>query len=1459
MATPKGKSKDSTWEDILNEMNDKTQMEDLRAHLTTHGLFPRDVDPATAPIKMEYLQKLARQWKLHHKRGFWKDHASQSSLVVALHHHHVLLTGAAKGKAARQKEESKEAPGTPKEAPSPLERERDREKDALPFAVSRLPVYHGDKFGTRGAYVDGTVYLSRFASRAMDAGDDAKRASVVSDPEAKSRLRQLAVPDSSGSDVESEEGPDGADSSETAKNCALALCNFSTSAGFHSKIIAVGAVTSLVDTWTTCEEGMKEDVAIALCKLASEESRAAMIEDGALPAILSLATSRPEVQQLCASTLALLSSLDEIVPVLVSDGALPALESLSSSSDPGTRLLTATVLRNMANQKSNRAVMIKEDAIKTLLSLTMDTLVDTRRNATVALSMLCRHKRSQPKILAENVSLHLVRLCKSEDAETQSCASQAICSLCYNKGTRMRLVREGVVSIVTKQAASSELALQQKAAMALLYLSTEEGPIRLEILENNAVQLLLGLSTTGDEKTRQGCAMALCNILCDPDTQHRILELDALSAFDALAKCNEDIQLKAVATLLFLVKDSATGAKVVEQNGLSSLLALTTAPSNVVKLQCVTAFQYLSVNPVNHKPMVQAGVVQKVIQFSSMHDEAFKRGCAHVITNLGCTMELHDQLKEFGVLPILLQLSTFDVASSYVAVGLCNFTANPAMRRVLIDAGAVPVLIGLAKTTSESTKQECCRAICNLSSLEGSEPSITNGGGAAGLIMVALFRTDTAETKRVCASALLNLMTQPQCREQLIKEDVVWVLIKLAASEESNDSTRTVCGRAICSLSYNQKGCVKLLEHKAIPAIDTLCRDGDERTKRYASITLCNLSAVKEYHEQMMAQRAVGCLVKLADTTDEETRLHSIGTLCNLSTTPSCRARMIEQNASAALNLAKGGNKESLRRCALALVNLSSVVALQSQFVTQGALGGLLKLASGGSTLIQILCARALYNLSFDRKAREELVKANALPALVIVSASDSEYTMGLCSVSFFNISQISSCHAALCDSGALAAIVRVTKATSNPDTRRAGYLAICNISTTKQCHSDMLEQGVVQVLSELLAAFPTDPELISVCVRTLRNVSFTSALRPRLIEIGISSGFVTHCTTDVEDVREDCIAGLCNLCKEEHCIDSLAKQGVIAALATVSKIAVGDTLRNIAHAHVHVTRPPELRATVVQHGIMDSLSILLKSELDDVKKLCSVSIRNLSSDPAVQAKMVDSGMVALLIDFMAVKEDGRRSPMPPAHHRHTVLPNPVHGWEPGRPAEATTEIVAPGFSEAAVIPDGKLPEDEDEYEEDEDNLGDLGQAAGVKAARALSVVALGEPLWQKLHGGDMELSHTVPMQASGGAGKLETPRSDILGPEVESEQIKSVSRPVSRESREDDESYFDFKLASPSADFYKKQAAQGPRAVISFESLKGPQSPTKLPRLGSSSKPTTASSASSTRAHPGTKLPKVV
>ncbi len=161
-----------------------------------------------------------------------------------------------------------------------------------------------------------------------------------------------------------------------------ALCNFSSSEAFRSRIIESGALSRLVAAWVGGEETMKDEIAVALCQLASDDTRVALVTEGALPAVLSLApaSTRPvETQQLCARTLVLLSSVEDSAVTMMHDGVVSALEVLSSSVDAVTKLLVACVLVNLAKVKVLHAMLIKDDAIKTLIPLTLESKAETRR------------------------------------------------------------------------------------------------------------------------------------------------------------------------------------------------------------------------------------------------------------------------------------------------------------------------------------------------------------------------------------------------------------------------------------------------------------------------------------------------------------------------------------------------------------------------------------------------------------------------------------------------------------------------------------------------------------------------------------------------------------------------------------------------------------------------------------------------------------------------------------------------------------------------------------------------------------------------------------------------------------------------------------------------------------------------------------------------------------------------
>jgi hypothetical protein len=91
----------------------------------------------------------------------------------------------------------------------------------------------------------------------------------------------------------------------------------------------------------------------------------------------------------------------------------------------------------------------------------------------------------------------------------------------------------------------------------------------------------------------------------------------------------------------------------------------------------------------------------------------------------------------------------------------------------MIDLGCVPILIALGRSNPlESSKQDCARALSNLSCETGTEVTIVKQGAAGGLVMMALFRSDSVGTKELCVYALFNLLCDPTSRVGLMREEV---------------------------------------------------------------------------------------------------------------------------------------------------------------------------------------------------------------------------------------------------------------------------------------------------------------------------------------------------------------------------------------------------------------------------------------------------------------------------------------------------------------------------------------------------------------------------------------------------------------------------------------------------------------------------------------------------------------
>lgn len=365
------------------ELNEKSQMEDLRVHLKANRIFPRGVNPDSCPIKLEHLQKLARAWKFHHQRGFWRENPTQADLIRVLHRHMGTLKTPIKPKdiKGRRSSLSLTYPGQGDQKPA--------DKPMSPAFQTLFKPYAGDKFTTRGNYTNGNIYMSRMQRRevvspptATAAPDQADRGghrgrhkSVTKQPDPLAATAPVLLSDdhhhghhhahhhggaadnAGAMDSTTEEAIHNIGSSlleddEIKRNCALALCNFSSQEGFRGRIVEAGAISALVALWETTDGEMKQDCAIALCNLTGPDTEVRMVAEGALPAILSLSsTEDKEEQVLAAETLVKLSSVKDNQGTMAQEGVVPALSMLAQQGAVEVRRLCALVLTHLSSFK----------------------------------------------------------------------------------------------------------------------------------------------------------------------------------------------------------------------------------------------------------------------------------------------------------------------------------------------------------------------------------------------------------------------------------------------------------------------------------------------------------------------------------------------------------------------------------------------------------------------------------------------------------------------------------------------------------------------------------------------------------------------------------------------------------------------------------------------------------------------------------------------------------------------------------------------------------------------------------------------------------------------------------------------------------------------------------------------------------------------------------------------------
>ena len=321
----------------------------LRPFMIRYKLFPENCkDPKVAPITMHELKGLVRMWKLHNQKGFWAEHKTRDSIVLALYERMQFLGKESRDRRARRDADRLRREGL-KHSAEPVLTDEER-------ATLRLQALSGSSGNRRASLRDlpdkdkDMTPCIMYRSRGF--GDSEDRCNPRSpSPDSKRRQRFFAE---EGAALEEEVVEEDHKQVLIKRKCSTALLNMSLNKKMSSQFVEQGGLHALLDLASTC----RDDEIITNCAAALNNlipfgdyyPPQKLCDLGVVKVVVALVNSDDaRVRHFMALCLCKMSEEPGLEDRLATQGALTAATRLVAVSDSvRTKEIAAKVLINLA-------------------------------------------------------------------------------------------------------------------------------------------------------------------------------------------------------------------------------------------------------------------------------------------------------------------------------------------------------------------------------------------------------------------------------------------------------------------------------------------------------------------------------------------------------------------------------------------------------------------------------------------------------------------------------------------------------------------------------------------------------------------------------------------------------------------------------------------------------------------------------------------------------------------------------------------------------------------------------------------------------------------------------------------------------------------------------------------------------------------------------------------------------
>ena len=964
--------------------------------------------------------------------------------------------------------------------------ERQREEGSS--GRSAFKAYGGDRFGTRGDYSDGMLYLSRITASVGGANgklkhismkdglfshmrsmhEEHRRALLLQEHRAGSDDHHLMHDHDENASVASSDAFSDLDSNmsgddigivvlddiedafalgqniESKRKCARALASMSQNPAICESVVRGGAIAAVVRLANVPDEQIRLDCARSMCTLSAlPKNHEKMFDDDAIASLCKLlGSSIHETTYVTAITLANLAQVPGRESDIIASGVLAELSAIRHH-HPATVPEFARLLVHLCsgNESINGLHEIVE-SIFTLANAHDEHIRGLCLQAITKLVMVPSNCLLLASCGTTRLLADMLRFNDDESSLRTYCV--VVFALSCNEKSLSKLVEHGTIDLAldlaircgitgTNDIWSASYAVGALANMGRYELCLES------MFDRGVVRAMVTNCTMSSEKLgehasamRHSCARVLHSMVNNESNATRAVKEGAMRALVGLC----------------LPKDKKKEGKEDENNEevrRSSGLALAK-----LLARCNTA----SI-PMDQLSPGTTTLIQLMTSLAA-EEEAAENDPTHPKHLQALEGELDAEM------------------TSACADAICNLAAQHECRGMLVAQGAVQTLTFLVKSGSEATIDKCAQALYFFSAQKENHEGMFEGGVVETAISV-MKHMPGPKVVELCGAMLFTLAGDVDARSKILSFDgALDELLKMSMSK--NQDVRILCGAVLCRLSNDINKSEQIIKAGAVPALMRLAHWTHHATRQRCIVAISNLARGK-LRARIIDEGAVPVLIALSSSKDKKMRQDCAAALCNMSCSGvgGSELKMAEQGAIAALivlGLVRSADEPVTRKtCAQGIFNLLSQPKNIKRAIGEDTLWALNEVADMDQDTQEMLAVAAC-NLSRDGRGRAKLLAGPIQTLMRMVAdktcSSDVRIAAGLAI-------QNLTCSCSPAEVASIAKTPRLTiclasLATTVDDAmvKLSCAASLCAISLNPDCRTAFLQGGGVQAMTQL-------------------------------------------------------------------------------------------------------------------------------------------------------------------------------------------------------------------------------------------------------------------------------------------------------------------------------------------------------------------------------------------------------